>query len=101
MAASVGPHGIAGALSPRGSHLYVSPPLATQGPSVSRGRRPGQLDPSVAEVHQGSAVVAPGGQMAVRGFSAGPSPILVVVYRYTFVGLGRAPVGSDGLRGLV
>ena len=39
--------------------------------------------------------------MAVWGSSSGPNSVPVVVYRLVSVGLGSAPVGSDGLGGLV
>ena len=52
MAAAAGPYSIAGTLSSQGSHPHASPPVATH------GRRPDRSDPSVAEVHHGSVVVA-------------------------------------------
>ena len=102
VAAGVGPHGVAGALSSQGLNSHESPPVAPQGPLVSHGRRPGRPDPSIAGVRWGSALVAPGGQVVVRGSSSGPFPISVVVYWCISVwGFGSAPVGSDGLRCLV
>ena len=68
---------------------------------TSHGRRPSRSDSSVAVVHQDSMMVAPGGQVVVRGSSSGPSPVPAVVYQRVAVGLGTVPIGSDSLEGLV
>ena len=101
MAAGVGPHGVTGVLSSKGSHLHVSPLVAPQGLWVSHYRQPDRSDPSVAGMHQDGKLVAPGGQVVVRGSSSGPSSIPAVVYRCVTVRLRTALVGSDGLKGLV
>ena len=101
VAAVAGPYSFAGMVSPLRSLTHAPVAVAPQGSLVPHCGRSCHPGPSVAGVHTGCLLVAPGGQEGFWCLSPGSPSITTAACRCISIRLGGPPSGSDGCRSVI